>query len=199
MKNQLENLKAAHQLFSGAAKEGRFSDELNRLIVAGQVSLKTESLYVKSDITGGSGRQNIIDENTTKVDGISAFRGNKLPKNRGVLINKIGIDYAEGDAGKVGEADFSKKLPAALANAVFGIRQRGVTIIERPVSDFDANGTAQAPAEQVLELDVPSFLRDDDAIEMYFVFPSGAAVPAVTDKINLAQVKLWGVATDRKA
>src|SRR5699024_10854280 len=98
MKNQLENLKAAHVLFSGAAKEGRFSDELNRLISAGKVGLKTESLYVETDITGASGRQNIIDENTTKVDRISAFRGNKLPKNRGVLFNKISIGYGEGDA-----------------------------------------------------------------------------------------------------
>lgn len=201
MKNQLENLKAAHVLFSGAAKEGRFSDELNRLISAGQVSLKTESLYVETDITGASGRQNIIDENTTKIDGISSFRGNKLPKNRGVLFNKIAIAYGEGDAAKKGDVDYGKKLPAAFKNAVLGLRQRGATILERPVSDFTVSGTPQAPAEQVLELDVPAFLRDDDAIEMYFQFPNGSTVPATTTagNSNLAQVKLWGVATDRKA
>lgn len=201
MKNQLENLVAADQLIVSAAGQERFSDELNRLINAGNVNLKTHSLHVKVDISAAGGRFDIIDENTTKTDGVSSISGNKLPKNQGVLFNKVAISYGVGDTTKKGGVKFETALPAALQNATLGIRQRGVSILERPVSDFSVKGTPQAPQEQVLELDIPAFLRDDDAIEMYFQFPSGVSVAAAAaaGSEHLAQVKIWGVATDRQA
>lgn len=201
MKRSIENFNAISRLFQEQANAGKFSQDLNNAISNNAVTAVTHTLYVKKDISAAGGIFRILDENVKKLDGVSNISENKLPKNQALIFDKIGISFGKGNADKMGDATFDLAFPAALQNAILSIRQLGNVIVERPVSDFYAKGTAQDPKEKVLEIGIPNVLRDDEPIDMEFIFPKGSSMPAAADADNalLAEVKLFGATTRRKA
>lgn len=200
MKQQAENLEALRKMVVGAARLEKFSAELNQLINNEKFTVKGDDLLIKKSIEGAGGRQNLIDENTKMEPGLSSISGNRLAKNKGFVVNKVRVSYADALATAIGSADFdTKKVLGGIKNAVMGIRQRGETLMERPVSNFTVDNTSGVAAnDKFFTLDEPIFLRDDDTIEWYLIFPNGVSVSATTNDA-LIEVKLSGASTSRRS
>lgn len=178
-----------------------FSAELDQLLRSKQAALKPHTFYVRKNATNASSRWAVINEETTKADGISTISKTSLPKNEAVVFDRIAIGYAENaDAGKEGAVDYSAtKLPAALRNADLVITQNGREVVNVSISEL---GKVTSPANQAdyyHDLESLQYLVDDQPMEMEIRFPNGQTLaPGTAGHSVYVEVRLKGFKTGRK-
>ncbi|WP_341199771.1 hypothetical protein [Croceibacter atlanticus] len=201
MRKQEQNLSSIVALFLGAAQSKRFSDELNKSIIDGNVTYPEKTHYFAKDISSAGGTIQLLDENTKKTAGSSSISEGRLAKNEGAVSVGVEFLYGTGDASKPGSVDYNTAMPAVLQNAVITLSQNGRVLLSRPVSDAFAKGTATGHAEKVLELRVPIAIRDAEAIKAELEFPTGTSMPAeisATEQ-HMFLTKIYTNVTQRKA
>ncbi|NJW53544.1 hypothetical protein [Salinimicrobium oceani] len=183
-----------------------FSSELASLIKPGmgreiEAGLKPTVVYVRRNATNASSRWAIIDENTTKVDGVSTISKTSLPKNEAVVFDKIALGFAKGTAeGQEGALDYSStKLPAALRNADLVIIQNGREVVSIPVAELGKQVSPAANEDYYHDLESFQYLVDDQPMQWDLRFPAGQALsPAAAGDVNYIEVRLKGFKTQRK-
>lgn len=183
-----------------------FSAELAGLIDPGpgreiQVNLKPHTVYVRRNATNASSSWDIIDVNTKKLKGVSSISETKLPKNEGVIFDKIALAFAEGtEAGQEGTLDYtSAKLPAVLRNADLVIIQNGREVVSVPVADLGKTISPGSNEDYYHDLESLQYLVDDQPMEWKLNFPEGSAfAPSAAGKFNYIEVRLKGFKTARK-
>lgn len=164
-------------------------------------NLKRHTVYVRKEATNASSRWAIIDENTSKVDGVSSISKTSLPKNEAVVFDKIAIGFGEGDAaGLEGAINYSANTaPAALRNAVFVITQNGREVVEIPVSEALKGVSPGSPADYYHDLEGFHYLVDDQPMEWMLRFPNGQTLaPSAIGKFVYVEFRLQGFKTARK-
>ena len=202
MQNRTKIL-AAYAFLVSAAQS--FSSELASLIGSTTgttgINLKRHTVYVRKNATNASSNWHVVDENTTKIEGVSSFSKTSLPKNQGVVFDKIAVGFAEGDAeGREGALDYtSTKAPAVLRNAVLQIRQNNREVIEIPMADLVKTISPGSPEDYYHDLEGFNYLVDDQPMEWVVKFPQGETLaPSAAGKFNYLEIRLQGFKTSRK-
>lgn len=193
----LSFLIAAHDAFS-AELASRLNPGQGREI---EVNLKPTTVYVRKNATNAAGPWAMIDENTTKTEGVSSISKNALTKNEAVVFDRIAIAFGEGDAaGKEGAVDYNaSKLPVVLRNATLLIRQNGREVVEIPVADLGKTISPGSNEDYYHDLESFQYLVDDQPMEFLVKFPDGQVfAPSAAGKFNYVELRLRGFKTARK-
>lgn len=178
-----------------------FSAELHQLLTSKQAGVKPHTVVIRKNATNASSRWAVIDENTTKVDGVSSISKTSLPKNEAVVFDKIAIGYAENaEAGKEGSVDYTTtKLPAALRNADLVITQNGREVVAVPIADLGKVTSPTSQEDYYTDLEALQYLVDDQPMEIEIRFPKGEALaPGTAGHSTYVEVRLKGFKTQRK-
>ena len=182
-----------------------FSAELAGRLRPGQgreieVNLKPTTVYVRKNATNAAGQWAMIDENTTKTEGVSSISKNALTKNEAVVFDRIAIAFAEGDgAGQEGSVDYNaSKLPKELRNATLLITQNGREVVEIPVADLGKTISPGSNEDYYHDLESFQYLVDDQPMAFWIKFPEGKALVPAVGKFNYIELRLRGFKTARK-
>lgn len=198
MESTLKNLQEKKSVFLGAAQsnDNRLSGDLVKSINEGKVYFSPKTHYVKKDISEAGGLTRILDTTTKRVDGISTFNENKLPKKEAMVYDQVRIAYGKGDEAKLSSTKLNKAFDEALLNANLIIKQNGRIQLEAPVSDFHTEGTNTDVNSNYVQIPVPNLIRDDEELEISLQFPKGSAMPAASSGENhFVGIYLRGVVT----
>ncbi len=206
MKRTIENTSTASSFIKDLAIAKFFSAELNSKILtedgrASTIGIEETEHFIVKDVTKLGGLVRLIDETNQKEFGASTISGDKLPKNKGFVFDRIGVYYGKGDATKKGSVKFTETMIAQLLSATLIFRQNGRTVFERPISSLIARGIPQDPTESYIELNVPSALADDSPYEINLQFAKGVSMPDEESAViqHLVKVAYLGYSTKLKA
>lgn len=182
------------------ALSSAFSAELHSLLRSNQAGLKPHTFYVRKNATNASSRWAVINEETTKADGISTISKTSLPKNEAVVFDRIAVGYAENAAaGQEGAVNYSTTLPNALRNADLVITQNGREVVSVAIADL---GKVTSPTNQndyYHDLESLQYLVDDQPMEIEIRFPNGQSItPGTAGHSCYLEVRLKGFKTGRK-
>ena len=182
------------------AKKNSFTAGLKTLIEGNQVRLTPHTAYIRKDASGAASSWDIIDANTTQLDGIATIKGNALSPNQALIFDRISIGYAEGSApGKEGEQDYSAAtVPAVLRNADLVIEQNNREVLNIPVADLVKGEQSRNSEDHYYDLKALSFLADNTEMTWRLKFPKGSTFTPAVDKYNYIEIRLKGFKTSRK-
>jgi hypothetical protein len=196
-----ESTKTQNFLFS---KVGELDAQTQADIMAKNVQAFDADMYLRVDITGGSGIMELLDENTTKTTGITNWDKNKLAKTVNMALERVRVAYAttataggEKKPEAVKYSTVSKDVPAALMNADLIILQNDKTLAEIPMSRFFVESASNRPAgvEDAVVLDSLRLIQENQPVGIQIKFPKGVALP---DANHFVDIRLIGQQTRRR-
>lgn len=179
-----------------------FSAELDGLISRKDIGLKPHTVYVRKNATDASSKFSVITENTTKTNGVSTISKTSLPKNEGVVFDRIAVGFAEhANAGMEGQVDYSStKLPAVLRNANLVISQNNREVVNVPIADLGKVTSPTSQEDYYHDLESFQYLADDSPMQWEIVFPDGTSLaPGTVGYSTYVEIRIKGFKTSRKS
>ncbi len=196
MKNKEKYATAASFLIEHAPA---MSQELSQWIESGGVKLIDHTAYIRKEITGAASIYNLIDDETSKIDGVSTIKGKSFNKNEGFIFDQVSVAYGtDTGQGKEGAVRYFSTNIASLNNANLVITQNGRLVLDLPVSNImqpQPEGLKQD--EKFTSLTSFAYLIDDQPMEWTLRFPSGVPLEPRVNLYQYLQVKLKGLKTLR--
>lgn len=175
----------------------RLSQQLQKDLKDGRVSLDDQTMEIKKEISGGSIIQ-LLDGTSERVTGINSFDKDRLKTGRAFVFDKVAINYdTDAASGKVGELGYNAQIPEALLNANLIVSQNGREVHRVPVRNLHAYQLT--PGNSNEEFDQTGSLRyllDDQEVKVELHFPPNVALP--TDVKHYIYVRFKGLQTTRK-
>lgn len=157
--------------------------------------------YIRYNITGLSGRQQIVSEATVKQVGVSNINRGMLAQYYNFCLDKITVRYASANVvtfntvqSIAGYSSVLSSMDPGLRNGELIVIQNKNTIIETPIIDF---GSAAAPTGGGArdydggELQTPKVLEENKQLEVWINMAQ--AVASATNTIYVVEVALQGV------
>lgn len=182
-----------------------FDAETARRLQSGELKFTEFDLPIKATVSG-SGRQDLIDENTDFARGKIGIDKGRLPDRVNFAVGHIAVSLSPGT---VAESDplnvnFSNKIDTtnhslALLNSTLRIKQDDNILLEKPVELLMSEATADKPRGakgQAYELDNPIVLAEQKQIKVELEVPTGQTI--TDNEMSHISVYLIGVSTKRK-
>jgi len=191
--------RAQKALFEFLQRKGQAQTE--SALKSGALVFDPITYYIRFNITGLSGRQQIVSESTTKQVGVTNFDRGLLRQYYNFCCDKITLRYASANVvtfntvqSIAGYSSVLGSMDPGLRNGELIVIQNKNTIIETPIIDF---GSAAAPTGGGArdfdggELQTPKVFEENKQLEIWLSL--GQAVASATNTIYVVEVALQGV------
>lgn len=168
----------------------------------GNIKIVDHELFSRQNISGEAGIFEFVNNRTEEEPGLTNFDKGRLLQNEAFAFQYISIGYQTGEADKAGEVDYLGKLPNALRNSEFEIKQNGRTVVTMPTAALSNPYTGQNVNDQYTMLQSIAVLDDVNQFTWSFEFPKGTQIPAAAagaDGNHYLEVRLKGHKTMKKA
>ncbi|WP_157821924.1 hypothetical protein [Tenacibaculum sp. Bg11-29] len=151
---------------------------------------------LRKEIKPSMGIQNLIDEDTRKVVGVSDFSEKVISNTEVLIIEKLRIGYCTSLASKAEALGaYKKALPVAFRNATFRIRQDGDVIYETGLSDVFNRYTGTSLEDDYVHLKNPVTLVG--GLEIKFELEFGKGAEAHKTEIEYLELGFGGIKLSR--
>lgn len=191
--------RAQKALFEYLQRKGQA--QTDAALKSGALVFDPITYYIRYNITGLSGRQQIVSESTTKQVGVTNIDRGLLRQYYNFCLDKITVRYASANVvtfntvqSIAGYSSVLSSMDPALRNGELVVIQNKNTIIETPIIDF---GSAAAPTGGGArdfdggDLQTPKVLEENKQLELWLSL--GGTVASATNTIYVVEVALQGV------
>jgi len=188
--------------------EGRISSQTLKAINEGRAIIHDDPDYIRSQIQGGSGQQYILNTETTDdfVRGVSTFKGNSIAKGRASVVTRMairhGVDVADpgpaiSNPASIKYFNNSNSVPAYLLSGDMFIRVQGNQVFKSRFQRFFQVGAVYnciPGMTDVVHLETPFGLVEDDEIEISYRLPEGATLTAPASGVanDFIEIEFFG-------
>jgi hypothetical protein len=158
------------------------------------------SYYIRSNITGLSGRTKILSETNSKQIGVTNFDRGLLRQYYNFCFDKITVRYTTGNSvtetvqSLAGYSSVLSSMAGGLRNGNLIIAQNQNNILDTPIIDFGAAAAVVGGGARDFDggaLQVPKILEENKQVEIWLDL--AAAIPSATNTIYAVEVVLQGV------
>ena len=196
-------------LFDQLITLNRANPVTQNVIAQGGVSFDPITYYIRANITGGAGIQQIVNNSSIQIAGITNIpNGGSLPQFYNFCFDRIAVRYAQADTADApvqsitGFSSIRGSMPAALGNGHLIIRSNSNKILETPVADFTSVAAITGGGERDYDggaMEKPRFFLELINIEVELQYAQGQLVPSEVDTTNAVEVMFYGVQARLKA
>lgn len=179
------------------------------VIRQGGISFDPISYYIRAIITGGAGRQQIVNNSLIQITGITNIpNGGTLPQFYNFCFDRIAVRYTTTNsanantAAMTGWSSIRASMPAALGNGHLIVNSNQNKILETPISDFTSVAAITGGGERDYDggvLEKPRFFLELIGIEVEIAYSTGQSVPSEANNTYAVEVMFYGTQARLKA
>lgn len=179
------------------------------IINQGGISFDPISYYIRANITGASGRLQIVNSSLVTVVGITNIPNNAtLPQFYNFCFDRIAVRYATTNSANANLASITgwssvrSSMPAALGNGHLVVYSNQNKIMETPVSDFTSVAAVTGGGEMDYDggtMQKSRFFLELIGIEVELAFAQGQVVPSAANNTYAVEVMFYGTQARLKA
>lgn len=189
-----QNLNTAQDMFRELAQANRLTPDLATAIGDGSIKYRDAVDYIKADVTGASGIQNLLLSKTDEAVGISSFEKNRLPAQNARLVHKMAVTFGEAESDLQAIATKSALSDPLLTSEIVVVAD-GQERFRMPLSAFHVAGSNVKPNERFLDLDTPFLLPDNKEIKVQLHTADGVIVTQNDTKTSALSVEFGSIGT----